>query len=247
MRLLNQQPLADLITDTVRHLREPAGPAYRTREAIINNREDFIKRFHQALFTTHACAIDGIMTMESKLETQKGSKGSEIAVKRVIQIFHTLNDALVWTLLARDADYWVTRLSRGKPRGRLVDQNPASIIPFLGQVFSSGDKVAIWNDATRCVDLGDVTIFDPKKGLEFAEIKQGKVNEAILETVKAGTVEAIDDFCETFGKRGTAQLQRTVKQQIDAEKHGRLLQAENLIDPFTGLKRVTSTPRGRAP
>jgi hypothetical protein len=242
MRLLNQKPLAEFIASTVKLLREPAGPTYRTREAILNDREEFTKCFHRGLYAIHACAIDGIMTVEAKLKRLTMPKESQLAEKRVRQIFRTLNDSIVWTLLPKDPDFWVARLSRGKPRGNLADQNPASVLTFLNQVSASGKKIGIWNDATRCVDLGDVTIFDRAEGIQFLELKQGKVNEAIFETVKTGTVAAIDKFYESFGKKGIEQLDRTVNQEIQAQKHELLLKNEILTDPFTGLDRVAITP-----
>ena len=113
---------------------------------------------------------------------------------------------------------------------------------YLRHVSSSGKQIGIWNDATRCVDLSDVTIFDPSEGLSFIELKQGKVNEAIFETIQAGTVAAIDSFFNSFGEKGFRQLERTVKQEIDAQSHELLLKTDNLIDPFLGTYRETITP-----
>lgn len=187
----------------------------------------------------HACAIDGIMTTESKI---KANKEDKFALKYVRQIFRSINDSLIWILLGKDAAFKVERLSRGRTRGNLIDQNSESVIKFLEHVSSSGKRIGFWNDATRCVDLADVTIFDLSDGISFVELKEGKVNDAIFETIKAGTVAAIDTFYATFGEKGVNQLERTVKQEIQAQDHELLLKHDNLIDPFRGVYRATLTP-----
>ena len=102
MRLLNQEPLRGHIIKTVDLLREPAGDKFRLMETILQNREEFTKRFHQALFVIHACAIEGIMTMEAKINALKKDKdGSKLALRHIRQIFRTINDSLVWVLLGK--------------------------------------------------------------------------------------------------------------------------------------------------
>ncbi len=245
MRLLNQEPLRELIIKTVELLREPAGKHYQSMEAISKDREQFTKRFHQGLFTIHICTIDAIMQTESNLNAltkDKTSPGSKLALRYIRQIFRSINDSIAWILLGKDASFKVARLSRGKARGNLADQNPGSVLPFLKHVSSSGKAIGIWNDATRCIDLSDVTLFDPSQGVAFIEVKEGKVNEAIFETIRAGTVAAIDSFYNSFGERGFEQLERTVKQEIDAQKHELLLKSDNLTDPFLGVYRAAVTP-----
>jgi hypothetical protein len=224
VRLLNQKPLSDHIAKTVELLREPAGKDFHSMEAISKNRDQFIKCFHQGLSLIHTCAIDGIMTMEADIKAHKsGKNGSKLALQYVRQIFRSINDSLVWILLGKDAAFKVERLSRGKTRSNLIDQNPASVIRFLDHISSSGKRIGIWNDATRCVDLSDVTVFDPSEGVSFLELKQGKVNDSIFETIKAGTIAAIDSFYSQFGEKGFKQLERTVKQEIAALNHELLL------------------------
>jgi hypothetical protein len=243
VRLLNQEPLRDLIIKTADLLREPAGDDFHSMEAISKNRKQFIKRFHQGLYVIHTCAIHGIMTMEADIKAHKSGKdGSKLALQYIRQIFRSINDSLVWILLGKDAAFKVERLSRGKTRGNLIDQNPASVINFLDHVSSSGERIGIWNDATRCLDLSDVTVFDPCEGVSFLELKEGKVNDAIFETIRAGTIPAIDSFYCEFGEKGFKQLERTVKQQIAAQNHELLLKNDNLIDPFRGVYRATLTP-----
>lgn len=245
MRLLNPGPLRELIINTVELLREPAGKHYDSMEAILGDRDQFLRLFHRGLFTIHVCTIDAIMKTEFDLKSlarDKAYLGSRLALEHTRQIFRSINDSLVWILLGEDASFKVARLSRSKTRGNLADQNPESTLTFVAKVSSSGNAIGIWNDATRCVDLGDVTVFDYSQGIEFLELKEGKVNDAIFATIQAGTVAAIDSFYNTFGEKGFEQLERTIKQGIEARKHETLLSSDNLIDPFLGLSRVALTP-----
>jgi hypothetical protein len=94
-------------------------------------------------------------------------------------------------------------------------------------------------DATSCVDIGDVLFV--QDGLqpqpEFLELKDGAVNEAILDMV-ALTGEERDarlaEFVDKHGEGGIKQSKRSLRQHEISGQALKLLHEERGIDPVSG-------------
>jgi hypothetical protein len=97
---------------------------------------------------------------------------------------------------------------------------------------------AIWNDATSVVDIGDLTIVDRARGgLTFAEVKEGKVNDALISALdgsRDGNVEPLVDFLRTYGASGEAQAKRFFRQQEVTGGVLKILKDDRGVDPFSG-------------
>jgi hypothetical protein len=102
--------------------------------------------------------------------------------------------------------------------------------------------MAVWNDATTCIDVGDITARRNSKELEFIELKEGKVNKAIGELHealskhrKAGDTaaaeKAMDDFFAAYGTKGFQQAMRFTKQLMRDFKVMDLVNREKGSDP----------------
>src|SRR5439155_9250786 len=94
---------------------------------------------------------------------------------------------------------------------------------ILDQINDEPKSIAIWTDATTCVDVADIIARRNSSELEFIELKQGKVNKAILDlhgTLSAlrkagdneGATKTIDEFFTTYGRKGFKQLMRVTQQ-----------------------------------
>jgi hypothetical protein len=114
-------------------------------------------------------------------------------------------------------------------------------LSVLRELNADPMAIAIWNDATSCVDIGD--ILHIKNGLnpipEFLELKEGKVNSAIaelLETNEESRDAAAEAFKDRFGPKGGKQLDRVLRQKKTGEQAISLLVKEKGIDPVTGYE-----------
>jgi hypothetical protein len=100
--------------------------------------------------------------------------------------------------------------------------------------------IAIWNDATSCVDIGDVTLMKvgaSERELLFIELKEGRVNQAILDVFSAGSSmhgRKLAEFEAAFGEKGMAQLKRVVRQKEVNQQALTLLNDERGVDPVSG-------------
>jgi hypothetical protein len=106
----------------------------------------------------------------------------------------------------------------------LIESNPQSVAAVLDDINKDPQPIAIWNDATTFLDVGDITARrNGSKDLDFVEIKQGDINRAILglnEAMilhrRAGEPEkaeaALDAFYAKYGRSGFMQLMRVIKQ-----------------------------------
>lgn len=98
---------------------------------------------------------------------------------------------------------------------------------------------ALWNDATSCVDVGDVTyIEDGRMPVPiFIELKEGRVNHEILDLLNLEGVEfntAFKNFSERYSDRGIKQFHRVLRQKRISNQALTLLAEERGVDPVTG-------------
>jgi hypothetical protein len=111
--------------------------------------------------------------------------------------------------------------------------------------FSGGEYLPIWNDATRCLDIRDITLFRPG-GISFVEVKEGKVNDQILDMIgktnRDEILKELDRFFETYGQKGIDQIDRIIRQEDRARKLVKLSKHDDVIDPFLDIKRSAVTP-----
>ena len=242
--------LHDLIVRSVEVLHEPAGEKYRSIEDIQRNRDEFVKDFHTGLFLLHVMTTQLIIDLEDKMRSpgslsQVEAKTSKKGWTRVRQIFRCINDSIVWSVLQPEPAFLIRRMCREQERGNLRDQNPESVMKAMEHYFAGGEALPIWNDATRCLDISDITVFS-RGGVSFLELKTGKVNERILEMMaKTDTAEILADldvFSKQYGEKGMKQIERIVRQDDRAGKLLNLVRHDDVFDPFLNAQRVALTP-----
>lgn len=76
------------------------------------------------------------------------------AADEAIPIWRRANDSIAWVMLGMDRNK-VRRLCFRNPRAKLRDQNPAFVSEVLDKLNSVPMNLAIWTDATSCIDVGD--------------------------------------------------------------------------------------------
>jgi hypothetical protein len=215
-------PIQDELPTLIRTLRKPAGddPRFASLEAIEANRPAFMEEVHSTWKYLHNRSLDEILTIEKVLSSEPRKKlpqGFVWYLERTIALWRRINDAIVWTLL-REQDHVIRTVCHRKNRLRLTDANPIAIRKFLDNINADPQSIAIWSDATSCIDVGDVLCRSFSGGLNgFFEAKAGTMNDRIFELleVKGGpedTISAITDFADKYGPKAVKQLERFLKQ-----------------------------------
>ncbi|MDT8066714.1 MAG: hypothetical protein ROO76_00975 [Terriglobia bacterium] len=108
---------------------------------------------------------------------------------------------------------------------------------MLKQLNADPMTIAIWSDATTCVDLGDVFCkAPPDKPNGFFEVKEGVMNDKIFELFKVkGSPEQIAGKIETFveenGPKALRQLERVVRQRTLYNQVMDIVEKERGFDP----------------
>ena len=215
--------IQDELPAIIRQLRKPAGddPRFATLEAIEANRNDFTAAVHSTWKQLHSRSWDEILTIEKVLSSAPREKlpvGFVWYLERSIALWRRINDAIVWSLV-REQDHVIRRVCHRKDRPRLTDANPTAIRPFLDNFNSNPQSIAIWADATTCVDLVDLVCRSFSGNLNgFFEAKAGTMNDRIFELMEvtlssAEVMSAITDFADKYGPKAVKQLERVVKQR----------------------------------
>jgi hypothetical protein len=245
-----EETLRESFAAAVTHLHSPAGP-YKSLEDIRRNQNEFGRDFHKGLFKFHVQMIMQILLVEEKL---KGLTPAQLPDQRITkrglehlrQIFRTFNDCIPWISFP-EPSFTINRLCRHRPRRYLRDQNPNSVLKVIAELSKTGETLAIWNDATRCIDLHDVTAISlESRKVIFYEVKEGVVNEEIIRIADGRNEKEIQkSLDELFARRGASgiqQFERFVKQQVEGDKLHALATNDDIEDPFLKKKRSAITP-----
>ena len=216
-------PLQDELPSLIDWLRVPAGddPRFASMESITANYDAFQVICHAVWKEIHNRSIDAIMTMEGLLSPDRRKLMPPAMVfyfERCIQIWRRLNDALIWVLLGYQ-DHVIRTVCHRKERPQLASANPGPMRKLLENLNVDLKSIAIWTDATTCVDVGDVFCRAPRgKPNGFLEVKEGSMNDKIFELLKAKGSPAeiavqIDAFVEENGPKALRQLERVIRQR----------------------------------
>lgn len=121
------------------------------------------------------------------------------------------------------------------------------MLKVINKLSQSGETLAIWNDATRCIDLHDVTaIALDSRAITFYEVKEGSVNEEIIQIANASNESEIQSGVEElFARRGGSglrELERVARQPLEGVKLHTLATNDDVQDPFLKIQRIAIFP-----
>jgi hypothetical protein len=234
-------PIQDELPDLIRLLREPAGedPRFASPDLIQENQAAFIEKVHATWKALHNRSLDEILRIERMLTSEQRErlpKGFVWYLDRTVVLWRRINDAIVWMLVS-EQDHVIRTICHRKARPRLSKANPEPMLKFLENVNADPMTIAVWSDATTCVDLGDVVCRSFSGKLNgFLEVKEGVVNDRILELMAVkGTQEEIVDriiaFAEEHGGRALKQLERVARQRQRYNQFMDILDEDHGFDP----------------
>lgn len=235
---------------------KPAGDAveFSTIESIINNRKEFVIQCHRTWKKWHKEAVMQLLIYDAFARREK-----EFPIGPVVESFgeynravwRRVNDAIIWTLFGMKR-HVIKRLCLYRTRTYLSESNATSAMAIIDILNKDPNSYAIWNDATSCVDIGDITYI--QNGIspqpQFIEIKDGKVNAEIIKLLQKENPEylaGLGPFSQKYGKKGMDQISRFLRQKKVGEQMMTLLRDEKGTDPVTGqeIKVIESKSENR--
>ena len=236
-------PIETAIDQVIRDLKTPAGESdnFSSLESIQKNRALFVERCHETWKRLHIESLQRLFFFEGFLRREKtnpmGRAAKEYAEYHQALI-RKINDSIIWSVFGLER-HVIKRFCLYKKRPALLESNPDEVYAALDAFNARPMSLAIWNDATSCVDIGDVTYVDNgmQPNPEFIELKSGEVNAEIADLLALQGEEHSLKFEEFKTKRaqaGVKQYERVLRQQKTGEQALSLLANDQGVDPVTG-------------
>jgi hypothetical protein len=233
----------------IESLRLPAGsdPRFSTPENIAGHFDDFVVEVHTTWKRIQVEAITHITGIEARLAHADAvpiRDGVEPWLRYVCRLWRRVMDAVVWGMVGKP--HMIRRLCANRPRPTLLESNPQAVSAVLDQINDEPKSIAIWADATTCIDVADIIARRNSPAIEFYELKEGKVNKAIIDLHEAlsahrkagndeGAAKTMDDFFATYGAKGFRQAMRFTKQSMRDHKLIDVVNRELGTDPDVGM------------
>jgi hypothetical protein len=236
-------PIETAIDQVIRDLKTPAGESdnFSSLESIQKNRASFVERCHETWKRLHIESLQRLFFFEGFLRREKTNPMGRTAkdyAEYHQALIRKINDSIIWSVFGLER-HVIKRFCLYKKRPTLLESNPDDVYAALNAFNAHPMSLAIWNDATSCVDIGDVTYVDNgmQPNPEFIELKSGEVNAEIAELLALQGEEHSLKFEEFKTKRaqaGVKQYERVLRQQKTGEQALSLLANDQGVDPVTG-------------
>ncbi len=163
-------------------------------------------------------------------------------------MFQETANCIVWTIFGLDRTAIKALMQPGMQHKSLLEGNIQSLIDTARHYNQEKDKFALITDITSCIGIGDLIIIDTKRSSRMiAEVKEGKVNEVIMDTLQAGNLQFAQSYLLHVNdpKRALAflkQFKRIIDQHSKAHNAIEYVQKGVGKDLFTGRnKKIIET------
>jgi hypothetical protein len=211
-------------------------PKYTAPDKIREDYPGFLREIFKAHKAALTILIDRILHLENLLtktnvanptRLQKAETSKLGYWKRLLELSY---NTLVWLNVGMDRCN-VRRVFKGPKYGDLAQQNIESVLAYVSEVNKDPNEIAIPLDFCSFSPICDIlkvsySEIDNTLRRLFIEAKSGKVNDEMLETISAGTMEAYFRFFDTYRDKGIRQIERFFRQQMMLEKSQKLVDAK---------------------
>lgn len=219
--------------------------------------KEFIGACHKGYALAQKEIINRLIPIEQKLRsysselrTAKQSKKSGDIKRIEIQIealsymrllLRKIGDALGWMIMGMEP-WKIRRFYAGKKMGYLDGSNIESTMQIVEQINREPLKFGLICDITTCFQVCDVIEIDAsnirKPKISFVEIKEGKMNEKVMDMLKEYSITKCDRalyfFGRVYGTDAIKQLFRVARQQLRVAEAQRILKTGKGRDILTG-------------
>lgn len=198
--------------------------------------EDFFRLTHLGMRKAQESMLDRLLCQD---------ESDELSSVRYFA-YRGVADAIAWQLLGSELAY-AKRFFMAKPSPSLYESNIQSVISAAEKLHSTySDSIALITDLTSFIQVGDILLRQPNKGISIYEVKEGKVNQEILGLLNQGqsaeeqfsSNEVLKSKPEKFRK----QFERALRQKMRMENVSETLLKDEGTDAATGRHVVLPTP-----
>ncbi|MEH6443032.1 MAG: hypothetical protein V7784_03960 [Oceanospirillaceae bacterium] len=190
-------------------------------------REEFYKSANQGMMSAQDDIVSIIKNGE-KLDYPKNL------------LLRGIADAIAWQLLGGQLAY-ARRFFKFNHQPDLYNSNFDSVVFAAREtVNKKKDSVSLISDLTSFIQVGDLLIYEPEKGIRIAEVKEGAMNAKIMDFMKldmqSNCDKSLSYFAQKEGDKAVKQLQRMYR-QINRMAHvSKVLQTGKGVDPDTNYQ-----------
>jgi hypothetical protein len=192
-----------------------------------------IRETHRAFKRASQILIDTTLEIEADLSrvTQTNKSAGDVnEYWHWLRIVAACYESFVW-LAFRPCD--VQHLFKGPRSGFLDQQNISSVLKIAKEINDSFPyALAIPLDFTRFSCTGDLLCIGRtfgKSSVAVVEVKQGEVNDALIEARKSRNADAWSAFFEKYGEKGISQAERVFRQEREYYKREARMRAKSGI------------------
>jgi len=114
-------------------------------------------------------------------------------------VFQELANVIVWTIFKMERTEIKAFMQPGMNNKSLLESNLKSLIETADFYNKQSDKFALISDITSCVGMGDLLVVDTEKNTwSIVEVKEGAINEMILEVLSKGNFSQIQKYLNSL-------------------------------------------------
>lgn len=199
--------------------------------------EEFLIKVHEGFGLAQEEIINALLLIESKIFTNKENlkrsrqenneeelkeyKIEKLNLEYHEKVFRKFADSIAWQLLGCQL-HIIRRLYKLHKTTPISSSNLKQGREFVNWYNKENPKsFALLSDITSFIQVGDVLILDSKsKKIAILELKEGKVNEEIMNFIKTAestrvpSEKMIFDFLKEKGDKKFKQLKRILKQDV---------------------------------
>ena len=219
-------------------LRKPAGddPRFSTLGSIRAHRDDFLRTGNDTLRRLHLETLGPLVAHETAIKEAKQKKESKRAQDLVYSrlLWYRLNDAIAWILSGTQRHVMKRLCGSREVRPSMAEQEIEPVFAALAELNRDPFDVALWNDATSAIDVGDFLVAHTRTNtLDVVELKTGKVNAVIREAIDRPTGR--QDVERAHGEKAAKQFDRIARQQEMMKRAVEVINTDEGTDPFLQL------------
>lgn len=161
--------------------------------------------------------------------------------------YRGIADSMAWQLLMKELAY-AKRFFQAVQPPKLDSSNIQSVIAVTEKLHEEEpDSIALISDLTSFIQVGDIIHMSHKYKMKVYEVKEGEVNQQILETLKKLTVDPDERLYEQLvGSQSTSfkkQFERTLRQKARMQTVQDTLKNDKGVDFSSGLEiKIVTAP-----
>jgi hypothetical protein len=197
----------------------------RDLSGIEKDKEVFIRECHSVYKKAQSVLTSSILEIESELERMSPEERGSPLLRKYLHWQRILESSYESFLWLRFGPSDVPDIYKGPKHGRLTAQNIESALSTMRRFNEDSSIFAVLLDFTRFSCIADLLLIPYKGRTAFIELKEGSVNETMLNAIKARNEAQWIEFFDKFGEKGIKQTERFFRQEQSFSEKSRRIEA----------------------